>query len=111
MQLPQFLYVVRLDSSVISAGLPRVTRVIMELLLLDPDCRLRKQIDAAHVIPMRMAHHDVGDFFRLHAGEFRSFVRAQIILDRPEFEPSLAMETAVEEDVVAATANQPDGIH
>src|SRR5262249_1892755 len=95
------------DASVLSAGLPRVAGVVGELLLLDPHGRLRKEVDAAHVVPVRVADHDVGHVFGLDARRLHGFVRAQVVVGRKLLQPVLAVKSAVEEDVAAAAADQP----
>jgi len=88
--------------------LPSFTGVVVKLVFLNPHCGLGKQIDAAHVIPMRVADDDVGDVAGLHAGEFDQFTWLKKIPHRKFLEPFLAVKTAVEQDVVSPTANQPD---
>src|ERR1700761_2761912 len=63
------------------------------------------------MVPMRVAHNDVGDFLRFYAGQFHRFVWTKVILNRPQLEPTLAMKPTVEQNIVPATANQPDRVH
>ena len=53
-QLDQCGNIFRIDAAVIAARLPRVHCVVAILVFLDPDRRFRKQVDAAHVVPMGM---------------------------------------------------------
>jgi hypothetical protein len=57
---------------------------------------------------MRMADHDICDVFRFHAGLLYGFVGPQVILDGPLLEPALPVKAAVEKNIAAAAANQPD---
>src|SRR2546428_778426 len=106
-QLHQLADVFRIDAIVLPTGLPCFSRVVSEFVLLNPYGRPRKQIDPAHVIPMRVADHDVRDFVGLHPRELHGFIRAQIIGYRKILEPLLPMESAVEENIPPATADQP----
>src|SRR5260370_1400394 len=92
----------------IAAGLPGFAGVVTELLLLNPYCRFGKEINAAQVIPMRMADDDVRDFFRLDAGELHRFVRANVFRRWEVLEESIAVIAAVKEDVATAATNEPD---
>jgi hypothetical protein len=106
--LHEGLDVFGVDASVLSARLPGVAGVIGELLLLDPDRRLREEVDPAHVIPMGVADDDVGDVFGLDAGELHGFVGAQVVGGRKLLEPGLTVKAGVEQDVAASAADQPD---
>jgi hypothetical protein len=62
------------------------------------------------MIPVSVAHNDIGDFFRLYAGKFHRFIWTEIILDGPQLEPAFVVKAAVEQDVVTPALNQPNGI-
>src|SRR6185437_11977931 len=49
--------------------------VMFELLALDPDARLGKEIDAVEVIPVDVRDDDVAHVFRLHTGALHGFAR------------------------------------
>jgi hypothetical protein len=57
-----------------AAGLPRGAGIVAKFILLDPDIRFGKKINAAEIIPVNMANDDVGDFVGLDAREFYGFV-------------------------------------
>ena len=107
-QLDKLQHIIRIDAAVFSAGLPRLPGVISKLFFLNPHRRLGKQIDATQVVPVGVADHHVGHIFGLHSGKFHRFVRPQEIGDGKIFGPLFAMKSAVEKDVVAAAANQPN---
>src|SRR5215475_14230569 len=75
-QLHELAHILRVDAAMMAAGLPRISRVISELLLLNPDRCFREKVNAAHVVPMSVADDDVGDLFGLDAGQLHSFVGA-----------------------------------
>ena len=90
--------------------LPSFAGVVAELFLLNPDGRASKQVDAAQVIPMGMTDDHVGDFFGLNSGEAHGLVGAQVVHDRPEFKPAVAVKSGVEQDIAAAASDQPDSV-
>ena len=104
----EFADVFGVNAAVIAAGLPGVTRVVAKFILLNPDIRFGKKIDAAEMIPVSMANDDVGDFVGLDAGEFYRFVGGEVFGRREILEEGVAVIAAVEKDVVAATSDQPD---
>lgn len=95
---------------VLPSRLPGFAGVVAELVLLNPDGRASKQVDAAQVIPMGMTDDHVGDFFGLNPREAHGLVGAQVVCDRPEFKPAVAMKSGVEQDIAAAASDQPDGV-
>jgi len=64
------LNIFRIDAAMIAASLPGLAGVIAELFLLNPYDGVGKQIDAAHMVPMRVTHDDVGDLLGLDTGQF-----------------------------------------
>src|SRR5271155_6184529 len=106
-QLHQFLGVRRINSPVVSTGLPSVHRVVTIFLLLNPHTGLRKKVHPAHVIPVRVADDDVRPPPGLPPRRFHRLVGPQIILHRKILQKSLAMKTAVEKDRMAPAPNQP----
>src|SRR5579859_7927108 len=106
--LDELLNVVGVNAAVIAAGLPGCSRVIVELLFLNPDIGFGKKIDAAEMIPVRMADDDVGDFIGLEARELDGFVGAEVIGRWEIFEKSVAVVAAEEKNEVAADADQPN---
>src|ERR1700688_893259 len=92
----------------IAAGLPRFAGVITVLLLLNPNCRFGEEINAAEVIPVRMADDDVRDFFRLDAGELHRLVGTNVFCRWEVLEEGIAVIAAVKEDVATAATNEPD---
>src|SRR5215469_15130033 len=77
-QLHEFLNVLRIDPTVVSAFLPRRAGVVAVFLFLNPDRRFGKKIDAAEMVPVRVADDDVTDFVWLDAREFHGFVRTNV---------------------------------
>ena len=59
---------------------------------------------------MRVTDHYVGDVFGFDPCLAHGFVGAQVVLDGPEFEPAVAVESGVEEDIVAAASDQPESV-
>lgn len=104
----EFLDILRVDPTVIAAGLPSVASVVAKLLFLNPYGRLGKKVDAAHVIPMGMADDDVSDFFGLNSRKSYGFIRANVVGGGEFFEEGIAVVAAVEKNVVASAADQPD---
>src|ERR1700730_8212961 len=94
-QSHELLHVFRVNAAMIAARLPGFAGVVTERLLLNPNCRSREKINAAQVIPMRMADDDVRDFFRLNAGELDRFVGTNVSLRREVLEESIAVIAAV----------------
>jgi|SRR5690348_10873999 len=78
-ELDEFLNVGGVDAAVMSAGLPGLAGVVAILVFLNPDSCFGKKIDAAEMVPVRVADDDVGDFVRLDARELDGFIRAQVI--------------------------------
>jgi hypothetical protein len=76
---------------------------------LNPDRGLREEVDAADVVPVRVADHDVRDVLGRDAGEAHGLVGPQVVGERRKLLPPLfAVEAAVEENDVPAAADQPD---
>src|SRR5580700_4720312 len=95
-------------AAMIAAGLPGITCVVAKFFLLNPDICFRKKIDAAQMIPMGVADDDVRDFFGLESRELDGFVRASVFGGWKIFEESVAVIAAVEKNIVAAAADQPN---
>src|ERR1700728_191195 len=101
-ELDQLLHVFGVDAAVIAAGLPRVDGVVAILIPLNPDGGFRKQIDAAHVVPVCVADDNVANRIGRNARGFDSLVGAEVILHRKFFKKRVAMKSAIKEDRVAA---------
>jgi hypothetical protein len=109
----QLLHVVRIDPPVVSIWLPGWSGVVPEFLLLNPDNGLGEEIDPAHVIPVGVTDHHVGNLFGLDSSQPHSFVGWQIVFDRKLLKPAVAMKAAIEKNIAAGAADQPhdgDGI-
>ncbi|MGA8023536.1 MAG: hypothetical protein WCC18_20105 [Candidatus Acidiferrales bacterium] len=107
-ELHEFLNVFRVNPAMIAPGLPGVAAVVAKLLLLDPHNRFRKKVNATHMIPVRMADHNVRDLFRLHSGKFHRFVGTNVFGCGEFLRESIAVVAAVEENVAASAADQPN---
>src|SRR5215471_11776172 len=101
-QLHELPHILGVDAAMMTARLPRVSRVISELLLLNPDRCFWEKVNAAHVVPMGVADDDVGDLLRLDAGQLHCFVGANVVCRWKRFEESIVVKAAVKEDVAAA---------
>jgi hypothetical protein len=98
---------------VVSAWLPGWSGIVSEFVLLNPDDRLGEKIDPAHVIPMGVTDHHVGDLLRADSSQPHSFVGWHVVFDGKLLEPAVAMKTAIEKNIAAGAADQPhdgDGI-
>ena len=87
---------------------PVLTDVMLVLVLLNPDARLRKQVEAVRVVPVGVADDDVGDLVSLDAqtgfhGVGRLRVRRRMVL----LHEPIAIEARVDQDVAAAAADHP----
>src|SRR5215468_7872877 len=104
-QLHELAHILWINAAMMAAGLPRVSRVISELLLLNPDRCFWEKINTAHVVPMGVADDDVGDLFGLDAGQLHCFVGSNVVCRWKRFEESIVVKAAVKEDVAAAAAD------
>src|SRR5215468_6403689 len=100
-QLHELAHILGINAAMMTAGLPRVSRVISELLLLNPNRCFREEVNAAHVVPMGVADDDVGDLFGLETGQLHRFIGANVLCRRKVLEESIPMIAAVKEDVAA----------
>ena len=100
--------VLGVNSEASAAGLERLVHVILKFLPLEPDLGARKQVNAAHVVPVTVSDDDVGDIFGLDAGLRDGFIRGQVILHGEKFEPLCAVEAAVHQDCASTSAHQPE---
>src|SRR2546427_4331765 len=77
-----------------SAARPEcLVHVILKFLPLEPDVGARKQVNAAHVVPVTVSDDDVGDVFGLDAGLRDGFIRGQVILRSEEHTSELQSQS------------------
>ena len=83
--------------------------VVLELLALNPDPRLGKEIDSVEMIPMHVRDDDVRDVLRTHAGLRDRLARLHEIRRLPSRDEIVAIEAGVHDHVAAVrTLEQPD---
>src|SRR5580693_9456718 len=95
----------------VPTGLPCILRVIAQFVPLNPRSGLGEKIDSAHVVPMGVADHHVGNLLGFNARQANGLIGAQVILDRPFLEPALPVKTTVEENISPASADQPQSVN
>jgi hypothetical protein len=88
--------------------LPCFSGVILQLVLLNPDAGIWKQVHAVGVVPVHVADDDVGDVLGLEAKRFQRVGGLDEIVDMPILEEAVVIETGVEKDVAAVAADEPD---
>ena len=82
---------------------------MLELLALNPDARLRKEIDAVEMIPMHVRDDDVRDVLRLHPARATASLGGMKSGRLPARDQAVAMKPGVDEHVAAVgTLEQPD---
>ena len=94
-ELHEFLNVGGVNAAMIAAGLPGLAGVVAKLLFLNPDRCFGKKVDAAEMVPVRVADDDVGDLVRLEASEFHCFVGANVFRRWKVFQERVAVIAAV----------------
>ena len=83
--------------------------MMLELLALNPDARLRKEIDAVEMIPMHVRDDDVRDVFRLHARARDRFTRRHEVGRIPACHEAVAVKAGIHEHVATVgTLDEPD---
>ncbi len=102
------LDVIGINAAVRAARLPGRSGVVFQLILLEPDFGLRKEVHAAGMIPMHVADDYVSDIFGLDAGAGDSIGGDGEIHGMPLLDIAVAMETRIEKDVLAIAPDQPD---
>src|SRR5271154_2609198 len=60
------------------------------------------------MVPVRVADDDVGDGVRLYSRKLHGFIWPEIVLHGEIFQKSVAMIAAIEKNVMAATADEPN---
>src|SRR5215472_3546709 len=94
-ELHEFLNVGGVNSAMIATGLPGLASVVAKLFFLNPDRCFGKKVDAAEMVPVRVADNDVSDLVRLDASEFHRFVGANVFGRWEVFQKRVAVVATV----------------
>src|SRR5262249_1468555 len=85
-----------------TAGAPGLLHVVRVLLFLDPDLRLRKQVDTIDVVRVHVREDDVRDLVGLDSQALESLIRPREIGDAEVLEKLLPIEARIDQDCPTA---------
>src|SRR5262245_9692464 len=101
--------IVRVDAAAAGRHLPRLARVVLVLVLLHPDARAWKEIDAAGVIPVHVRQEDVRHIRRPDPERRDRLGRRDEILHRELREVAIAVKPGIDErDAAVGAFQRPD---